>query len=115
MAGVHRLQQVEGFRSADLADDDPLGTHTQAVLDEIAHGDLALALEVGRARFQTHDVRLLQLKLGRVLAGDDALVVVDRAGQAVEQRRLARAGTAGDQHVAAHAADDVEDGLGLPA
>ncbi|MGC4064101.1 MAG: hypothetical protein QM784_05560 [Polyangiaceae bacterium] len=63
--------------SAHLAHDDPLGTHTQAVLDEIAHGDLALALEVGRARFETHHVRLLELELGRVLAGDDALVVVD--------------------------------------
>jgi hypothetical protein len=36
-------------------------------------------------------VRLLQLKLGGVLAGDDALVVVDVAGEAVEQRGLARA------------------------
>ncbi len=44
MAGVHRLQQVEGLRSAHLADDDPLRAHAQAVLDEVAHGDLALAL-----------------------------------------------------------------------
>ena len=77
MARVHRLQQVERFRAADLADDDAFRTHTQAVLDEIAHRDLAFAFEVGRARFQTHHVRLLQLKFGRVLAGDDALVVVD--------------------------------------
>ena len=77
VAGVHRLQQVESFRAADLADDDPLGTHTQAVLDEIAHGDLAFAFEVGRPRLETHHVRLLQLKFGRVFAGDDALVVVD--------------------------------------
>ena len=34
-------------------------------------------------------------------------------GQAVEQRRLARAGAAGDQDVAAHPADDLEDGLGF--
>ena len=79
VAGVHRLQQVEGLRSAHFADDDPLGTHTQAVLDEIAHGDLALALEVGRAGFEAHHVRLLQLQFGRVLAGDDALVLVDEA------------------------------------
>ena len=65
VAGVHRLQKVEGFRSADLADDDALGPHTQTVLDEIAHGDLAFAFEVGRARFETHDMRLLQLQLGR--------------------------------------------------
>ena len=110
MAGVHRLQQVEGLRSAHLADDDALGTHAQAVPDEVAHGDLALALEVGRARLEAHDVRLLELKLGRVLAGDDALVVLDVAGEAVEQRRLARAGAAGDEDVAARARDDLEDG-----
>ncbi len=115
MAGVHGLQEIERLRSAHLADDDPLGPHAQAVLDQIAHGDLALALEVGRARFEANDVGLLQLKLGGVLAGDDALVVIDAAGHAVEQRGLARARAAGDQHVAAHAADDVEDGLGLLA
>ena len=74
VTGVHGLQQVEGFRSAHLADDDPLGTHTQAVLDEVAHGDLALALEIGRAGFEAHDMRLLQLQFGGVLAGDDALI-----------------------------------------
>ena len=109
MAGVHRLQQVEGLRSAHLADDDPLGPHAQAVLDEIAHGDLALALDVGRARLEAHDMRLLQLQLGGVLAGDDALVVLDVAGQAVEQRRLAGAGAAGDEDVAARAGDDLQD------
>jgi hypothetical protein len=75
VAGVHRLQKVEDLGSAHLADDDALGTHAQAVLDEVAHGDLALALEVRRAGFETHHVRLLELEFGRVLAGDDALVL----------------------------------------
>jgi hypothetical protein len=70
------------------------GPHAQAVLDQVAHGDLALALDVGRARLQAHDVRLLQLKFGRVLGGDHALVVIDVAGEAVEERRLARPGAA---------------------
>ena len=109
VAGVHRLQQVEDLRSAHLADDDALGPHAQAVLDEVAHGDLALAFDVGRAGFETHHMRLLQLQLGRILAGDDALVEVDVAGQAVEQRRLAGAGAAGDDDVAADAADDLQD------
>jgi hypothetical protein len=34
-------------------------------------------------------VRLLQLQFDRVLTGHDALVVVDIAGQTIEQRRLA--------------------------
>ena len=108
MAGVHRLQQVEHFGSAHLADDDALGPHAQAVLDEVAHGHLALAFKIGRARFEAHHMRLLQLQFGRVLAGDDALVAVDIVGQAVEQRRLAGTGAAGDDDVAAHAADDLQ-------
>ncbi len=109
VAGVHGLQQVERLGSADFADDDAFGAHTQAVADQLAHGDLAFALDVGRPGFQPHHVRLLQLEFGRVLAGDDALVVLDVVGQAVEQRGLAGAGAAGDQHVAADAADDLQD------
>ncbi len=110
MAGVHRLQQVEYFRSAHLADDDPLRAHAQAILDQIAHRDLAFALDVGRAGLKPHDMRLLELQLGRVFASDNALVGVDVASQAVEQRCLARAGTAGDDDIAAHPADDLQDG-----
>ncbi len=110
VAGVHGLEQIERLRSAHLADDDALGPHAQAVLDQVAHGDLALALDIGRAGLETDHVGLLQLKLGGVLGGDDALVRLDVARQAVEQRRLAGAGAAGDQHVAARAGDDLEDG-----
>ena len=46
-----------------------------------------------------HDVRLLELELGRVLDRDDALVVRDERREAVEQRRLAGAGAAGDEDV----------------
>ena len=77
MAGIHGLEHFERFRSARLADDDAIGPHTQTVPDEIAHGDLTLAFEVRRPRLEADDVRLLQLQLGGVLAGDDALVVLD--------------------------------------
>ena len=73
MAGVHGLQKVEGFRSAHFAHDDAFRAHAQAVPHQVAHGDLALAFQVGRAGFQAHDVRLLQLQFGGVFAGDDAL------------------------------------------
>src|SRR6516162_3136475 len=46
MAGVHGLQQVEGLRSTHLADDDSFRAHAQAVAHQVAHGDLALALEI---------------------------------------------------------------------
>src|ERR1043165_8422646 len=63
-------------------------SHTQAVLDEVPHGDFALPFEVGRTGLQPDHMRLLQLQLGRILASDDALVGVDIAGHAVEQRGL---------------------------
>src|SRR5499426_4489021 len=108
VAGVHRLQQVERLGSAYLADDDALGPHTQTVAHEITHGHLAFAFQVGRPGLQAHHVRLLQLQLGGVFAGDDALVVIDVAGEAVEQRGLARTGTAGNQRVDARPADHLE-------
>jgi hypothetical protein len=89
-----REMASRGLGSADLADDDPLGPHAQAVLDQIAHRYLALAFEIGRTRFEAHDMRLLELKLGGILAGNDTLVLIDIAGEAVEQSGLARAGTA---------------------
>ena len=85
------------------------GPHTQAVLDQVAHGDLAFAFEVGRPGFQAHHVRLLQLQLGGVLAGDDALVVVDELRETVEQRGFAGAGAAGDDGVDAAAAENLQD------
>jgi hypothetical protein len=33
VAGVHRLQHVEGFLAAALAEDDAVGPHAQCVLD----------------------------------------------------------------------------------
>src|SRR6478752_5671875 len=109
MAGIHGLQQVERLGSADFADDDAFGTHTQAVAHQFAHRYLAFAFDVGRPGFQPHYVGLLQLQFGGVFAGDDALVVLYELGQAVQQRGLAGTGTARDQHVAADAADDLQD------
>ncbi len=74
MARVHRLEHVERLRAADLADDDAVGAHAQCVAHELADADLALALDVRRARLERDHVLLLELELGRVLDRDDALV-----------------------------------------
>jgi hypothetical protein len=72
---------------------DAFRSHAQAVTDKVAHCDLPFALEVGWPRFQPHDMRLLKLELGGVFAGDDAFVVVDKLGEAVQKRRFSRTGT----------------------
>ena len=61
--------------SAALADDDAFGPHTQGVFHQVGGGDGAFAFDVRRARFQPHDVLLLELQFGRVFDRDDALVV----------------------------------------
>ena len=61
--------------------------------------NLALALDVRRARLERDDVALLELELGRVLDRHDALVAGHEARERVEQRRLARAGSARDEDV----------------
>jgi hypothetical protein len=73
------------FRATHLTHDDPFRTHTQTVLHEVAHGDLARAFKVRRAGFEAHNVRLLELQFRGVFAGDDALFLVDVTGQTVQQ------------------------------
>ena len=52
-------------------------------------------------RLEAHDVGVAQAQLGGVLDGDDPLAVADELRQRVERRRLARAGAAADEDVAA--------------
>ena len=75
VAGVHRLQHVERFLAADLADDDAIGAHTQGVDHQLPLADRALAFDVRRPRFEPRHVLLVQLQFGGVLDGDDALAL----------------------------------------
>ena len=108
MAGVHRLKQIERLGSADFADDDAFRSHTQTILDQIAHRDLTFAFDIRRSGFKTHHMRLLQLQFGCVFAGDDAFVVIDIICQAVQQRSFTGARTAGNQYVGSASTDDLQ-------
>src|SRR5438876_12415363 len=99
MARVHRLEHVEGLGATNLADDDPVGPHAQGVADEVANGDLALALDVLGSALEPENMCLLQLQLGRVLDRYDSFRIRNGLRQRVQQRRLARARTAGDEDV----------------
>ena len=85
--------------TADLTDDDAVGTHAQRVLHEVARDDLATPFGVRRSRLEANHVLLLQPELGRVLDRDDTLVARDERAQRVQQRGLSGTGTAGDQDV----------------
>ena len=99
VAGVHGLEHVEGLARAALADHDAVGAHAQAVLDQVADGDLAPALDVGRPGLERQHVVLVELELLGVLDGDDALVGRDERREHVEGRGLAGAGAARDDDV----------------
>ncbi len=75
------------------------GRMRKALLHQVGGGDGALALDIGRAGFQPHDVVLLQLQFGRVFDRHDAVGIGNEAGKRVQQRRLARAGAAGNEDV----------------
>ena len=110
VAGVHRLQHVEGRAVADLADDDAVGPHPQGVAHEVADGDLAPALDVGRSALESEHVLLVELQLGGVLDRDDALVVRDEAAdRTLRVVVLPDAGAAADQHVEPTAHAGVEE------
>ena len=51
VAGVHGLEHVERLGAAALADDDPLGPHTQGVAHQVGGRDRALAFDVRPAGF----------------------------------------------------------------
>src|SRR5437016_2280021 len=70
--GVHRLQHVEGLRTAYLSDDQPVRPHPERRDDEISDRDL-FAIRPGRPGLQACDVVLAQLQLRSVLDGDNSL------------------------------------------
>ena len=101
MAGVHRLEHVKHLRPAALADDDPVGTHTQGVDKKVSDGHLASPFNVGRPAFQTGPVGLDQTQLRGVFNGDDAFIVRDKLRNDVKKRCFTRTRTAGNNHVLA--------------
>ncbi|OLD91202.1 MAG: hypothetical protein AUG96_01075 [Chloroflexi bacterium 13_1_20CM_4_66_15] len=74
VTGVHRLQHIQRLAGTALADHDPVRAHPEGVDDKLTDADLVLTVEVGRAGFHPADVLLVELQLGGVLDGDDALI-----------------------------------------
>ncbi len=97
-AGVHGLQHVERFGAAALADDDAVRTHAQSGAQQLPLADAAFFVQIRRTRFELHDVALLQLQLGGVFDGDDALLFGNEARERVERGGLAGTGSAGNQN-----------------
>ncbi len=108
MPGVHRRQHVQRLGTTHLTDHDTVWAHPQAVAHQLTLANLPPPLDVRRPCFQSHHMRLLQLQLGRVFDGDDALVMRNETGQHIEHGGLAAAGAARDQHVQPASHDRLE-------
>ena len=97
-AGVHCLQHIQRFGAAALTDDDAVRTHAERRAYQLALIDAAFFVQVGRPRFEFHYVPLLQLQLGGIFDGDDALVLGDEPRECVQGGGLTGTGSARDQN-----------------
>ena len=86
VARVHGLQHVATFRTAHLANDDAVRTHTQAGADQTLNIDFfTLSRRCSCiAGLQPHDIRDLgDLQLSRILDGNDSLIMRDLIGKRI--------------------------------
>ena len=85
-AGVHRLQHVERFGAAALADDDAVRPHAERGAHQLRADSCRLALfRLGGRVSNLTTCALLQLQFGRVFDGDDALLFGNEARERVER------------------------------
>ena len=97
--GVERLEQVGGLGAPDLADDDVVGPVAERVAHQVPDRDRRLGAD--RPGLEPDAVRAVDPELERVLDRDDPLVLGEQFDQRVQERGLARAGSPGDEDVAA--------------
>ena len=89
VAGVEGGEQLDHLAAAHLADHQPVGSHPQRLPDQVAQGDLAGTLDVGRPRLERDDVRMRRSQLGGVLDQHQPLAGLDQRQQRGEQGGLA--------------------------
>lgn len=96
MACVNGLEIGQGLGPAQLADDDPVGSHTEGGLKE----GIGAALQAGTTVGQEGDgVRLAGEELEGILDGDQPLVFTDMGQEMAGESGLAGRGAATDQDV----------------
>ena len=98
MAGVQRLQQIERFAAAHLADDDAVGAMPQGRAEQLPNGD-GWQPNLLTTSLEPHQVRPINLEFRRVLDEHDSVVHGEERGERVQERGLARTRPAADQDV----------------
>ena len=104
MARVQRLQQIESFGAADLADENAIRPVPQCRAKQIRdrHRRQRRLLSERRlraARLQTKDVRFVEVNLRRLLDQDNPVPIGNVRRESIQKRRLPSARSARDQDV----------------
>ena len=74
VTGIHRLEQVERFTTANLPDDQPVRPEPQRGDHQVADRKFPLAVLVRLAGFEVDAVLLLKLKFAGILQHEDAVL-----------------------------------------
>lgn len=72
MAGIQRVEQIEGFGAADFADDQPVRPVPESYFHEIPdthrrYRDISVLIRLAAARFEADRVRVIDAQFHRVL------------------------------------------------
>src|SRR5260370_36278253 len=95
MAGVQGIEQRSRLDSANLAEDDPVGSPAKSGLEKVIERDARL--ECIRLTFDGEEIGLLDVKLRRVFDHDDALIRRNSVSEYAQKRRLSGGGSAAYQ------------------
>ena len=97
MARVDRLQKRRGFRAANFAEKQAIGTKTKTGFEQVLYGNLCKPLPAFR-RQQGEPIGLRRLQLARILDRHDALAIGNLFEKRVEKGRLSRRRSARNNH-----------------
>lgn len=84
VAGIHRLQHIEGLGAAHFADNDAVGVHAETGANQVGNANLALPFGIPVAGFKAHQIfDVEKLELRGILNRDDAFGFRNKSGECV--------------------------------
>ena len=95
---VQKLEQIECFASANLAQQDAVRPVAKACLEQIPDAHCGQVV-LGAASFEVHEIRSADLDFGGVFDNKHTLLVSNEISEDVEQGGLAGAGPARYQDI----------------
>ena len=102
MSCVHSLEHIESLLSSYLSDNDSVGTHSKACLNQVTDGYFVGFLGVGFSGLKAHKVgNISYLELRRILYCNYSFPLRDEVGQRVKECGLTASGSSGNKDVVA--------------